>query len=96
MTLLACGLAGVLGVALFNAGFFDQFVRPIEAAVINKSTSSSGLERTYWNLKSLQGFVDTSGLGIGLGSSRASSWPIAVLSQLGLLGALMMAILNRR
>jgi hypothetical protein len=93
MTLLACGLAAALGVALFNAGFFDPFIRLIEATVINKSTSSSGLERTYWNIKSLQAFVDTSGLGIGFGSSRASSWPIAVLSQLGLFGAIMMAIL---
>ena len=51
------------------------------------------MERAYWNTKSLQSFVDTSGLGIGFGSSRASSWPIAVISQLGLVGSIMMATL---
>lgn len=83
----------ILGITLFNAGIFDPVLRLLESTILNKADSSSGQERTYWNLKSLQAFVDTSGLGIGLGSSRASSWPIAVLSQLGLFGSLMMLVL---
>jgi hypothetical protein len=41
----------------------------------------------------MQAFFDTNGLGIGLGSSRASSWPIAVLSQLGVVGGTLIAML---
>lgn len=83
----------VMGISLFNSGMLEPFVRLIESTIINKADSASGQERTYWNLKSLQAFLDTSGLGIGFGSSRASSWPIAVLSQLGFFGSLMMVIL---
>lgn len=61
--------------------------------LVRAPSSASGEERAYWNVKSLQSIVDTSGLGIGFGSSRASSWPIAVLSQLGFFGSLMMALL---
>jgi O-antigen ligase len=37
--------------------------------------------------------LDTGGLGVGLGSSRASSWLLAVLSQLGVLGTILLGIL---
>lgn len=87
----ACLIA--LAVSLYRPGFFDPFFHLIDTSVINKANSSSGHERAYWNLRSLQSFNDTMGLGIGLGSSRASSWPIAVLSQLGLVGTLMIAVL---
>lgn len=91
--IVAFGVVTVLGVSLYDAGALDPFIRLINSTIINKANSSSGEERTYWNVKSLQSFLDTSGLGVGFGSSRASSWPIAVLSQLGLFGSLMVAIL---
>jgi len=91
--LMAMAGVAIMGISLFNSGMLEPFVRLIESTIIDKAGSTSGLERAYWNLKSVQAFFDTSGLGIGFGSSRASSWPIAVLSQLGLLGSLMMAIL---
>ena len=47
----------------------------------------------YWNYQSLQSVYDTLGLGIGLGSSRASSWIIAVISQLGIIGSILMGLL---
>ncbi|RWP21155.1 MAG: hypothetical protein EOR00_03110 [Mesorhizobium sp.] len=87
--LLLSGLAAIL----FYPHVFDPVLQLVDSTVINKATSASGQERSYWNYKSLQSFFDTGGLGIGLGSSRASSWPIAVLSQLGLFGAAMMIVL---
>ncbi|WP_353646462.1 hypothetical protein [Mesorhizobium sp. WSM2239] len=93
IAILAAGLLAALTISLYDQGFFDPFIGMIDAMVINKANSTSGQERAYWNLKSLQAFVDTSSLGIGFGSSRASSWPIAVISQLGLVGSLMMATL---
>ena len=94
--ILAC-LVGmvfvVLAIELYDSRILEPFVHLIESTVINKGSSTSGQERGYWNVKSLQSFVDTSGLGVGLGSSRASSWPIAVLSQLGVIGTLALAVL---
>ncbi|MET3660360.1 hypothetical protein [Aquamicrobium ahrensii] len=83
----------VMAVSLYNAQFFEPLVRLIDQMVTHKMSSASGQERAYWNYKSLQAFFDTNGLGIGLGSSRASSWPIAVLSQLGVVGATLIAML---
>lgn len=83
----------IAGISLLKPGVLEPVMRLVESTIINKAGSSSGQERAYWNLKSLQAFLDTSGLGTGFGSSRASSWPIAVLSQLGLFGSLMMLIL---
>ncbi|RWD75128.1 hypothetical protein [Mesorhizobium sp.] len=91
--LMVIGVVAVLGISLYRADALDPFVRLINSTIINKADSASGHERTYWNVKSLQSFVDTSGLGVGFGSSRASSWPIAVLSQLGFFGSLMLAML---
>lgn len=90
---MATGVVAIMGVSLYNAGVLEPFVRLLNSTIISKADSASGVERTYWNIKSLQSFLDTSGLGVGFGSSRASSWPIAVLSQLGVFGSLMMAIL---
>jgi hypothetical protein len=91
--LMAMGGVAIMGISLYHTQALDPFVRLINSTIIDKADSASGHERTYWNVKSLQSFLDTSGLGVGFGSSRASSWPIAVLSQLGLFGSLMMAIL---
>lgn len=95
--LLVCGalavLALVLGCYLYNPAFFAPFLDLLQAMVFDKATSSSGQERAYWNMRSLLSFLDTFGLGVGLGSSRSSSWAVSVLSQLGLIGSLMMALL---
>lgn len=93
IVLMVMGGVAIMGIGLYNAGALEPFVRLIDSTIINKADSVSGQTRTYWSVKSLQSFLDTSGLGIGLGSSRASSWPVAVLSQLGVFGSLMMAIL---
>jgi hypothetical protein len=83
----------VVAISVYDEKVLDPIVHLIDTTIVDKSSSESGQERAYWNVKSLQNFVDTLGLGIGFGSSRASSWPVAVLSQLGLLGSLMMAML---
>jgi hypothetical protein len=83
----------VLSLYLIDERLFDPFVRLFEAMVLNKSTSGSAEERLHWNLIGLQAFADTFGLGVGLGSSRASSWAVAVIAQLGIIGTLLMAVL---
>lgn len=96
LVLLACGWIGLiaaLAVYLYNDRIFDPLITLFESVVLNKAESASAIERGYWNSQSLQAFLDTGGLGIGLGSSRASSWIVAVLSQLGVIGGLMLASL---
>jgi hypothetical protein len=87
------GLLAAVGVYIVNESVFDPVVRLFESTVLNKATSSSAAERTYWNSRSIDAFLETGGLGIGLGSSRASSWVVAVISQLGVIGALAIACL---
>jgi hypothetical protein len=82
-----------LATSLLVQGFFDPLISLFDRMVLNKASSASGQERAYWNAKSLRAFVDTLGFGVGFGSSRASSWPIAVISQLGLIGSILMATL---
>ena len=55
--------------------------------VINKLSTGSGEERTRWNEQALRNFADTSGFGAGIGSVRASSFPVAVLGSVGVFGA---------
>jgi hypothetical protein len=90
---LSFSVLSALVATLYNEHVFDLFADLFRDMIFNKASSGSGQERTYWNIKSLQAFVDTGGVGIGLGSSRASSWLIAVISQLGLIGSIMMAAL---
>ncbi len=94
--LLGLGLVGLLVIAvlyLYHEKLFDPVLHLIETTLLDKASSESARERGYWNYRSLQSFIDSAGLGIGLGSSRASNWPIAVLSQLGVIGAVLMGCL---
>lgn len=93
LVVIAGMLLTTLFVYLVNPAIFDPFLKLIRATVIDKASSASAQERTYWNIQSLKSFYDTAGLGVGLGSSRASSWLIAVISQLGLPGAVIIAFM---
>jgi hypothetical protein len=59
----------------------------LDATVFNKLSSSSGEERSSWNVQALQVFIDTFGFGAGNGSMRTSSFPLAVIANLGIIGA---------
>jgi hypothetical protein len=94
--LLTLGFAGMcvaFGLAVHDDRFFDPMMQLLNQAIFEKAGSASGQERSYWNYISLKSFVDTFGLGVGLGSSRASSWPVAALSQLGGVGCVMLSLL---
>jgi len=59
----------------------------VEETVFDKLGTESGVERSRWNRQALTNFVETDGLGGGVGSVRASSFPIAVLGNIGMIGA---------
>lgn len=60
--------------------------------LLSKASSQSGHERLLWNATAFQTFLDTSGLGAGLGSARASSFVLVLLSNLGVIGFFLFAI----
>ncbi len=62
-----------------------------EALFTEKLISESGIERSAWARQALINFADTSGLGAGLGASRANGWAAAVLGQTGAPGAILAA-----
>lgn len=83
----------VLALLAANRHALEGFEELLRLTIFEKSNSASGVERSHWNMRSLESFLDTFTLGVGLGSSRASNWIIAVLSQLGLVGAALLAVL---
>lgn len=84
-------LASLFGLAVcYVISFEPRVVARIqeffEYTVWNKLQSQSGLERTSWNRQAWTNFLETGGVGVGLGSARASSFPLVLLSNLGLIG----------
>ena len=60
----------------------------IQITFIDKNQSSSGVERGTWNRQAYLNLVETFGLGIGIGSTRTSSFLLAVPASLGVFGTL--------
>lgn len=60
----------------------------VDILIFTKSTSDSGIEREAWNAVALQNFFDSYGFGIGAGTVRTSSFPIALLAGVGIPGTL--------
>jgi hypothetical protein len=85
-------IVAALSVHLYNESLTEPFQKMILSATIEKGTSDSAIERGLWNSLSIRAFLDTYGLGIGVGSTRSSSWLISVVAQLGILGATFFAI----
>ena len=59
----------------------------VDQSIVGKLASESGVERAKWNAQALINFSDTGWLGGGVGSVRASSFPVAVLGNIGAIGA---------
>jgi len=61
----------------------------INNTLVEKTGSDSADERGSWNRVSMEGFSGSGGYGVGVGSTRTSSWIVAVISSTGVLGALL-------
>ncbi|HPE47606.1 MAG: hypothetical protein R3B98_10120 [Hyphomonas sp.] len=85
------GIAGVV----FLLAFMPRTVQPIldllNTLLVEKTQSQSFEERSSWNVAAWDAFVASRGLGVGLGSCRASSWVLALLSNTGIAGTLLLA-----
>jgi len=81
----------VFAIALSDSGW-ERFQNLADLFIFNKLNTASGEERSAWNRQALQSFFDTFGFGIGNGSTRASSFLVAALASLGLVGAILFAL----
>jgi hypothetical protein len=79
--------------AMLLPTFFGVVENLFDAAISNKLESDSGIERMQWNEQAIRSFFDTIGMGAGLGSVRASSLPIALLANVGVIGTLLFGAL---
>jgi hypothetical protein len=79
--------------AMLLPSFFGVVENIFDDAIFNKLESDSGIERTQWNEQAIRSFFDTMGMGAGLGSVRASSLPIALLANVGVIGTLLFGAL---
>lgn len=83
----ACaGVLGTIYVVLFMPGVVSALTDFFNMTVTGKASSESGIERMSWNMQGVTNFLDTYGIGVGLGSIRTSSFLVAVLANLGVVG----------
>jgi hypothetical protein len=92
--LLATVMIG--SIFVFETAVAQRLEDYLAITVFDKLDSQSGIERSSWNRQAWSNFVDTWGLGVGLGSARASSLPLVLVSNLGLLGSLFYAAFLKR
>jgi hypothetical protein len=86
-------LFGVLVmVALSVSGIAQTIYDYVDTLILSKSVSDSGVQRAAWNAYAWRNFFESSGLGVGLGTNRTSSFALAVLSNLGIPGAVFYAL----
>jgi hypothetical protein len=89
---LPIALALVVVMTCLSDASYAYVADLLNELVLNKMSSSSGIERSSWNTQAIENFLDTYGLGVGNGSVRASSFPIALLASLGFLGSVTYAL----
>lgn len=75
---------------LLKPSLLDPVSTMIDGLVYEKAKSASYAERTMWTRIGWQAFLDTGGMGAGLGSIRVSNWAVSILGSTGLFGAMLM------
>jgi len=87
--MVACaGGLGILYVTLFLPEIANAVTQFFSLTVGQKAGSGSGIERMSWNMQGITNFLDTYGIGVGLGSIRASSFLVVVVANLGVIGVI--------
>lgn len=81
---VAIGMASILTLTQV----LDQVVAVIEDLILNKSQTSSGVERMAWAMGGLEALRDTWGLGVGTGSMRSNGLVFVLLGSVGVIGTL--------
>ncbi len=85
-----------IGLVLFAPAVSDFATRLFDTLVLKKNLSDSYIERSSWNASAVSAFWSSYGLGVGLGSARASSYVAALLASIGAPGAACLLIFFAR
>ncbi|MDR3098929.1 MAG: hypothetical protein LBV73_17890 [Paraburkholderia sp.] len=92
-TFMICGgVLAALYIALFMPGVVRALDSFVDATILAKANSASGVERASFNTQAFTNFLDTYGIGVGLGSIRVSSFVMVVLASLGVIGTTFYAL----
>lgn len=87
---IALGAVGVLSATILAAPqLLDPVIDRLDALVFTKSESLSYLERTFWTWTSFHAGVSSHFIGVGLGSTRASNFAVALFASTGVMGFLL-------
>jgi hypothetical protein len=86
LVVIAAGMAGFLVAVAANWAAIDII---LHNTLFNKTGSTSFQQRSFADYLALQIFVKTYGIGIGLGSHKANSLLLTLLSNTGLVGVLL-------
>lgn len=87
VALYLCAMAGfMLIVLMWVMGFIDLFWAYFNEFLIDKAASDSGQERGEWNAQAVYAFINTFGIGAGVGSLRTSGLFFAIIGCLGVVG----------
>lgn len=85
------GIVGILGGSILIASNWTGLVEIARSAILEKGQSTSFQQRSYADYLALQILVQTYGVGLGLGSHRANSLLLTLLSNTGVIGTLTFA-----
>ncbi len=80
------GVLAVIYAVTFKPSMITVITDFFSETLLAKADSDSGVERTAWNMQAIKNFIDTYGMGVGVGSSRASSFLLVLMSNLGVVG----------
>ena len=83
----------VLGAIVLGASMPEQVAKISELlneSLINKTYTDSYYTRSLWTHVGWRAFLDTGGLGAGVGSLRTSNWAVNILGSTGVFGALLL------
>ena len=80
------GLAAVLALLAFSPEAASSFADFVSKFTVDKASSASALQRSFWAKQGIDAFWATGGLGVGPGSFRSSSIVTAIIGSTGLIG----------
>jgi hypothetical protein len=81
-------IIGLLLLYLLAPEVFDPLYELFNIMVLKKNESDSFMERSFWTEVSWQALIDSWGIGVGAGGTRASNGAVALISNVGVISAL--------
>lgn len=74
---------------LFAPRIIAGLTKILDVVLLDKTQSLSYIERSSWTRAGLHAFVQSGGIGVGIGSLRTSDWFVNLLASTGIVGVLL-------